>query len=128
LFLSEAARVLRPGGYVVLETSLWDKLLPIFEQVGWTDSYQSPLGNTTGMLASTRRAHPVRQVIEEDHVISVDGKSYFRHYETCYLSEAELRHILDGLGFTSLVGPQSLLGAGDPSGTVVVARSPAKQK
>jgi ubiquinone/menaquinone biosynthesis C-methylase UbiE len=117
--LAEVARVLRPGGRLVIETTHRDLLVKVFQERGW-----QMLGEGR-LLLEQRAFDPVTGVEQETQtLIDSDGAREFRTFATRVYSATELVSMLRAAGFEKVMAYGDLAGAPFDVGTrlVLVAR------
>jgi ubiquinone/menaquinone biosynthesis C-methylase UbiE len=95
--LGEFARVLRPGGALIVETMHRDRLMFIFQPRTWD---QLPDG---GLVADAREFDYVTGIVENTHtLVTADGRRRdFGYRIRCYTA-TELAHLLREAGFVEV--------------------------
>jgi len=95
--LAEFARVLRPGGALVVETMHRDRLMFIFQQRTW-----DPLADG-GIVADEREFDYVEGIVENTHtLVTGDGRRRdFTYRIRCY-TVTELARFVRGAGFSQV--------------------------
>jgi ubiquinone/menaquinone biosynthesis C-methylase UbiE len=119
--LAEIARVLKPGGRLVIETTHRDLLVRTFDESGWQRVGEGRL------LLEQRAFDPVGGVAQETHtLIDPDGTRESRTFATRVYSATELVAMLLAAGFEKATAYGDLSGAPFDTGTrlVLVARTP----
>lgn len=117
--LAEIARVLRPGGRLVIETMHRDLLVRVFQERGWQ------LLGEGRLLLEQRAFDPVSGVAQETQtLIGSDGHRESRTFATRVYSATELVSMLREVGFEKAIAYGDLSGAPFDTGTrlVLVAR------
>jgi SAM-dependent methyltransferase len=119
--LAEIARVLKPGGRLVIETLHRDLLVRTFDESGWQRAGEGRL------LLEQRAFDPVGGVAQETQtLIHPDGTRESRTFATRVYSATELVAMLLAAGFEKATAYGDLSGAPFETGTrlVLVARTP----
>jgi ubiquinone/menaquinone biosynthesis C-methylase UbiE len=117
--LAEVARVLRPGGRLVIETMHRDLLVGVFQERGWELVGQGRL------LLEQRTFDPVGGIAQTTQtLIDKDGGRDSRTFETRVYTATELTRMLRAAGFAKTTCHGDLHGAPFGTGTrlVIVAR------
>lgn len=117
--LAEIARVLRPGGRLVVDTMHRDLLLRIFQERGWR------LLGAGRLLLEQRAFDPVAGIVQETQtLIESDGARESQTFATRVYSATELVSMLRAAGFEKVVAHGDLDGSPFDTGTrlVLVAR------
>jgi ubiquinone/menaquinone biosynthesis C-methylase UbiE len=120
--LREVARVLRPGGQLVIETIHRDLLVRIFQESGWE------LLGEGRLLLEQRTFDPVGGVAQTTQtLIDKDGRRESRPFATRVYTATELVAMLRAAGFAKTTCHGDLSGAPFGTGTrlVIVARTAA---
>jgi SAM-dependent methyltransferase len=123
-FFSEAHRVLRPHGLVILEIWLWDSLADKADCPLARPSIRELHGPNPGSISRRRTIDSENQLLVENHDIQLlDGRQMNRHYETYLLTAEEVQNVCLESGFRMAMIQRCLLGPdiGDPTSSVIVA-------
>jgi ubiquinone/menaquinone biosynthesis C-methylase UbiE len=119
--LAEIARVLRPGGRLVVETMHRDLMIRIFQERGWR------LLGAGRLLLEQRAFDPLTGVVQETQtLIESDGARESQTFATRVYTATELMTMLRAAGFEKTTAYGDLDGAPFDAGTrlVLVARTP----
>ncbi|HET6505738.1 MAG TPA: methyltransferase domain-containing protein [Baekduia sp.] len=119
--LAEVARVLRPGGRLVVESMHRDLMIRIFQERGWR------LLGAGRLLLEQRAFDPVTGVVQETQtLIGSDGARESQAFSTRVYTATELMAMLRAAGFDKVTAYGDLDGAPFDVGTrlVLVARTP----
>jgi ubiquinone/menaquinone biosynthesis C-methylase UbiE len=104
--LAEAARVLRPGGRLVIETMHRDLMIRIFQERGWR------LLGAGRLLLEQRAFDPVTGVVQETQtLIESDGGRESQTFATRVYTTTELVSMLRAAGFEKVMTYGDLSGA-----------------
>jgi ubiquinone/menaquinone biosynthesis C-methylase UbiE len=117
--LTEIARVLRPGGRLVIETMHRDLMIRVFQERGWR------LLGAGRLLLEQRAFDPVTGVVQETQtLVDSDGARESQTFATRVYSATELVSMLRAAGFEKVMAYGDLDGAPLDVGTrlVLVAR------
>lgn len=117
--LAEVARVLRPGGRLVIETMHRDLMIRVFQDRGWR------LLGAGQLLLEQRAFDPVTGVVQETQtLIGSDGARESQTFATRVYTATELIAMLTAAGFEKVMAYGDLEGAPFDTGTrlVLVAR------
>lgn len=117
--LAEIARVLRPGGKLVVETMHRDLMIRIFQERGWR------LLGAGRLLLEQRAFDPVTGVVQETQtLVESDGGRESQTFATRVYTATELMAMLRAAGFEKTTAYGDLDGAPFEPGTrlVLVAR------
>jgi ubiquinone/menaquinone biosynthesis C-methylase UbiE len=117
--LAEVARVLRPGGRLVVETMHRDLMIRIFQERGWR------LLGAGRLLLEQRAFDPVTGVVQETQtLVDSDGARESQTFATRVYTATELVSMLHAAGFEKVMAYGDLDGAPFDVGTrlALVAR------
>ena len=96
-FLEATARVLKPGGRLILDNHVVETVLPVFQVRGWEKA-----GN--GFTLTENRWDPTTGRIEGTWTLIVDGKQTVKQASIRLYTYAELAGLVKGAGFTNVRG------------------------
>jgi SAM-dependent methyltransferase len=95
--LGEFARVLRPGGALVIETQHRDRVMAIFQDAGWEE-----LGGGALRLEARRLDYAAGEIETDFIVIEADGSRHSLTYRLRLYTATELIRLLAGAGFAEI--------------------------
>ena len=96
-FLEATARVLKPGGRLILDNHVVETVLPVFQVRGWEKA-----GN--GFTLTENRWDHTTGRIEGTWTLIVDGKQTVKQASIRLYTYAELAGLVKGAGFTNVRG------------------------